>query len=469
MKRILSLLLVLAILLSASAALAGDPVAVQAITLDMTEASVAAGRRITLKAAVEPANASNKQIVWTSSDESVATVRYGQVAGVGRGTATITATAADGSGVTATATVTVLAPVTKIIPEQSHITLPPDTGWDIYWTVEPANADNKDVIWTSNNQQIATVENGVIYTHRNGYCTITGIAADGGGARVNVNLTVKHHDILILEPGEVDVDFETENTTLTEERVVKGNTTTVKINRFFVTENGCVTSPEDMVLVPVKAGSDVISIQFIEKKKTARIDKYSVFVARNAVGEAAVYTEDGKVRPIRFLNLPWGSSYPEVKEEMSRRGRTVKTIAQYNDDLRSMMDGSFPFGNLTAGAAAANYTYDHNSRMYEVKNSLFRGDLYFDPAIPLEDVARTVKRVYTLEGGQESADYCEWERDHVKVTLSKTEYYTKVEVIWDGTPIPEEEEEPEETTEETTETAGGEEEDDWDDPDWGED
>ena len=119
MKRILSLLLVLAILLSASAALAGDPVAVQAITLDMTEASVAAGRRITLKAAVEPANASNKQIVWTSSDESVATVRYGQVAGVGRGTATITATAADGSGVTATAIPTSVANTTTTSPSSA--------------------------------------------------------------------------------------------------------------------------------------------------------------------------------------------------------------------------------------------------------------------------------------------------------------------------------------------------------------
>lgn len=62
-----------------------------------------------LLATVSPADASNKYVKWSSSDEAVATVDSlsGVVTGVSVGTVTITATADDGSGVVGTANVTV--------------------------------------------------------------------------------------------------------------------------------------------------------------------------------------------------------------------------------------------------------------------------------------------------------------------------------------------------------------------------
>ncbi|MBQ9362648.1 MAG: Ig-like domain-containing protein [Bacteroidaceae bacterium] len=68
------------------------------------------GRGLQLTATVEPANASNPNVVWTSSDddEEVVEVRSdGTVYAVGKSTAIITAEAADGSGVKATCEVTV--------------------------------------------------------------------------------------------------------------------------------------------------------------------------------------------------------------------------------------------------------------------------------------------------------------------------------------------------------------------------
>ena len=470
MKRFLSLLLAVFIVLPVPAAFAGDPVPVQAITLSATEGSIPVGKRLNLKADVEPRNASNKQLEWTSSDESIATVKYGQVSGLSQGTVTITATAADGSGVSASATVTVVNPVTKIIPEERQLTLPPGVGWELFWTVEPADATNKAVTWVSGNEQIATVnENGVIFTHKSGICKLTAQAGDGSGVRVVVNLTVKPHDILILKPGQVDVDFETENTTVAEKRIVNGKETTVKQNRYFKTDNGCVIAPMNMVLVPVKAGSDTISIQYIERRKTAKIEKHTVFVSRNAVGEAAVYTEEGAVTgPIRFLNLPWGASHPEVKEIIEYRGGSVKTLAINNDDLRAMIGETIPFASLTAFSAALNYSYDHSNRLYEVKNSLFKGDLYFDPEIPFEEIVKAAKNVYALDQGQESAGNCAWERDHVKVTLTQKERFTQLEIVWDGTPV-EAEEEPEvkhrEEAKPEGESAGDDDDDDDDDYD----
>ena len=60
-----------------------------------------------LTATVSPSDATETSVVWSSSDENIASVSNGTVTGVGAGTATITATALDGSDVTGTYTVTV--------------------------------------------------------------------------------------------------------------------------------------------------------------------------------------------------------------------------------------------------------------------------------------------------------------------------------------------------------------------------
>lgn len=76
------------------------------LSLDKTEASLNTGDTLTLKPTVSPADATNQKITWTSSDESVATVKDGVVTAAKAGTATITAKTEDG-GFTATCTITV--------------------------------------------------------------------------------------------------------------------------------------------------------------------------------------------------------------------------------------------------------------------------------------------------------------------------------------------------------------------------
>ncbi|MEM5017005.1 Ig-like domain-containing protein [Metabacillus indicus] len=85
-----------------------EPVPVTGVKINKTEAALtAAGQKTTLSAAVEPSNATNKKVTWSSSDETVATVSAsGVVTAVKNGTATITATTEDGQK-TAACTVTV--------------------------------------------------------------------------------------------------------------------------------------------------------------------------------------------------------------------------------------------------------------------------------------------------------------------------------------------------------------------------
>lgn len=84
------------------------PILVTGVTLNKSELALYTGGSATLTATVQPDDATNKAVNWSSSNEAVATVdTNGKVTAVGEGNATITATAADGSNISATCTVTV--------------------------------------------------------------------------------------------------------------------------------------------------------------------------------------------------------------------------------------------------------------------------------------------------------------------------------------------------------------------------
>ena len=84
------------------------PVKVSGVTLSQSSLTMTLkGQTASLTATVTPDNAANKNITWSSSNSSVATVVNGTVTAVANGTADITATAADGSGVSAKCSVTV--------------------------------------------------------------------------------------------------------------------------------------------------------------------------------------------------------------------------------------------------------------------------------------------------------------------------------------------------------------------------
>ncbi len=94
------------------AEIAGETTPVTGVTLDKTEETVEVGKTVKLTATIEPSNATNKKVTWSSSNETVATVNNGTVTGVAEGgPVTITATTEDGE-FTAACTVTVTASTT---------------------------------------------------------------------------------------------------------------------------------------------------------------------------------------------------------------------------------------------------------------------------------------------------------------------------------------------------------------------
>ena len=80
---------------------------VESVTLDNTTATIEVDEALQLNATVLPIEAGNKNVIWTSSDETVATVVDGKVTGLKKGTTTITATSEDNDDIKATCAITV--------------------------------------------------------------------------------------------------------------------------------------------------------------------------------------------------------------------------------------------------------------------------------------------------------------------------------------------------------------------------
>lgn len=150
------------------------------VTLSPTSKELKVNETAQLAASVLPATA-NQGIKFTSSDETVATVsETGLVTARKEGTAVITATAADGSGKSASCTIkvgttSVDVPVTGITLNHKEITIEVLKNTEqLEATVEPANATNKDVVFSSSNTNVAVVSNtGLVTAINNGTATIT--------------------------------------------------------------------------------------------------------------------------------------------------------------------------------------------------------------------------------------------------------------------------------------------------------
>ena len=165
----------------------------ESISLKEDEISVSMGSYKTLSATVLPASANDKKVVWSSSDESVATVNQsGRVTPVAPGKCTVTCRSEDFPQVYTTARVTVLQPVTKIVFTQDEIALPVDSSVQVFWEVYPLTATNQSVTFSSNKPSIATVdEYGMITGHKRGECYITVKAADGSGRQDSIKVSVE--------------------------------------------------------------------------------------------------------------------------------------------------------------------------------------------------------------------------------------------------------------------------------------
>ena len=155
-----------------------------------------AGQKINVNASVLPEKTNNKALEYKSSNEKIAVVDgEGNVTPVGNGTCQITATTTDGSNLQAKCNVNVDIKPIKVtdikIRQKSYTIISLNQTPSFRTTITPSNATNKEVKWTSSNENIAVVsENGIVTPVKNGTCKIIATTTDGTNLSASIDITV---------------------------------------------------------------------------------------------------------------------------------------------------------------------------------------------------------------------------------------------------------------------------------------
>ena len=156
------------------------------------------GAALQLSHTITPGNASFPAVTWSSSDTSVATVdSNGLVTAVGAitgttGSATITLASNSNPNATSSLTINIFNPVESISLTPTTLSLLPwEYDYFLTATINPSDATNRSITWSSSDSDIVSVNStGLITAHRPGTATITVSSAEAGVASATSTITV---------------------------------------------------------------------------------------------------------------------------------------------------------------------------------------------------------------------------------------------------------------------------------------
>ena len=327
---------------------------VSSVTLNNSRVTVEKGHTATLSATVSPVDATDKTVMWRTSDENIATVdENGVVTAVNAGSATITATAGE---FTASCEVVVVILPTGVALDNTVLTVEKGYTATLSATVSPVDATDKTVMWRTSDENIATVdENGVVTAVNAGSATITATAGEftascevvvietSGSCGENVSWKLAGDILTLYGTGEMQ-DYAGETPwgwccETIENIVVEKGITSIGANAF----NGCksVTSIE----IPV----GVESIGAAAFKNCTALAYISI---PNSVKDIADKAFEGctnlkKVELNTTTVENWFSGYTSIKEIVT--GNSVTSI------VGGAFSGCTNLASLTVGSKVASF------------------------------------------------------------------------------------------------------------------
>lgn len=164
-----------------------------------------------------PDDATERDLIWSSNNTDALTVdANGNISAEGPGTSVITATSASNPDVKATFTVTVVKPAVKVsslIADKTSVVIKVGEAIGIDVAVEPDNADNKELLWTSADDSIAVADtnNAQIIGISSGTTNVKIASVDNPDAYVIINVVVEDTpiDALTINPVSIVMDVNT--------------------------------------------------------------------------------------------------------------------------------------------------------------------------------------------------------------------------------------------------------------------
>lgn len=293
-------------------------ISVTGVSLNSSSVSLEPGQSQTLVVTVAPPNAANQQVDWSSSNPSVATVdQSGKVTAVAAGTATITVTSKDG-GFSASSTVTVANKEVAVsgiqIAGEDAISLTVGDNKKLEFTIEPADATNKSVKWTSSDTDVAIVdETGQVTIVGPGEAVIT-VTTEDGDFSASVSLTAVPQPVSVegvsLASASLSLN-EGESVALT--AVITPEDATDQSVTWESSDEKVITVDADGNVKAVGAGEATITVTTNDGSKTASCKvTVSVAVASVSLDQTSLTLTEGETATLKATVLPENATNKKV-------------------------------------------------------------------------------------------------------------------------------------------------------------
>ena len=357
MKRFLSFFALAAGLILAACTPKETEIAVTGVKVSPTSLSLEVGETSVLTATVEPSDATDKGVNWTSSDMSVVAVQDGTVRAIAPGSAAIIVTTVSG-GKTATCSVTVKEKGSGDKDSIKGISLSPESakvevGGTLELTVvfDPEGASDSGLKWKSSKEEVATVKDGVVSGVALGEAVISVTTSDG-------KLTAKC-DIQV-----VDKYVKVESVTVSEESLMLTVGETHSLTATVMPENA--TSPE-LVWASDAPGIASVDNDGTVKALNAGAAVIEVHAADNPEAKALcnVTVEAVKVKTVKLsdyqVSLKEGETSKAIKvsfdpEDAGDKSFSVASSAPSIAEASKVSDTEFSVKGITGGVAEITVT-----------------------------------------------------------------------------------------------------------------
>ena len=281
-----------------------EPITSEQLVMNYTAVTLKVGGTQQLTADIYPADTTDKNIVWSTSESSVATVSNGLVTAIAVGTTTITA---QNGSQTATCLVTV-DPILaeQVILSETNVSVNVGASLALSASVYPVETTDQNIVWASLNDNIATVANGVVTGVAPGSTVIT---ATCGSVVASCNVTV------LLPATSVTLNETTLDMFVGDifdliETVTPANTT--DLTTWSSSDEYVSTVDNNGIVTALKAGSAVITVNCGEKSATCEVNVSDVAATNVELDFTALELMAGQAQQLSATVYPQNTTFPVV-------------------------------------------------------------------------------------------------------------------------------------------------------------
>ncbi len=300
-------------------------VKVTSVSLNFTNKSIVKGATFQLEAIVNPDNATNKNVTWSSSNDAIATVdENGLVKGKSVGETLITVTTKDGNH-TANCKITVEEKEIKVTSVSLNFTnksIVKNSTFKLTATVKPDNATNKNVTWSSSNDAVATVDADGLVTSKSVGETIITVTTEDGNHTATCAITVVEQEVKVTS---VSLNFTNKSivkgatfqleATINPDNATNKNVTWSSSNDAIATvdANGLVKGKsvgETLITVTTKDGNHTANCKITVEEKEIKVTSVSLNFTNKSIIKGATFQLEAIVNPDNATNknVTWNSS-----------------------------------------------------------------------------------------------------------------------------------------------------------------